>query len=731
MRTLKLICLLLGTFLASSLFAQTSDPFLTKLYDQLHGSPEQEKYKKIAPMPVGVVYVQQPGDGEKEMREHFRTMKKLGFNCLKQIMPLPGWTVEKIGFVALEEGIIPWWYGDGGWEPFSPELMKKLGLKENMPLEEVRRHPKMIAYQNEVLKKRLQRVEEYAKASPDKQFMRDRSQAYEPQIGERGLGLTDQGKKEFVVWVKKKYGSIEKLNFAWNQHHYGLQPKEGEPFKSWEDFDVRWEQISRNEYNHLIDILRFKTDHAVENIKQKFEAVKAFDKNYPLRGGGEISLFYPLAWWGVDMEKIAGLITDYGSFYPSIHFAWHFDDLNHELTRPVYMACAQTTDWFKGGWAATWESTGGPQQFSGGKGGNGFTVDDGIMTQFVLSQIAAGFKGFGIWCWNARTSGWEAGEYALLDRHNQVTDRAVKVGNIAKAMTKFREELWDARKEPVVGVISDWENDALWSAMSVANRDSFRQEPVSARVGVSRALINANVPYEYLSGNDIMKGLAPRYKVIYMPFQMGIKQEVLDKLKDYVAQGGRLVVDMPGAWFDGQAALLKTNKGSTFEQIFGATINDYQYSGVNMPWSLGSLPLKGFTIDLKPSTAKVLASYNEGKPAITENKMGKGTAVILGYEASKMCYRPGHGDAEKLLIQYALGSDIKSPYTCQGAIAYRLPSTKADHYFLMNDGPKTTASLSIPGKTYKKVTDSVTGEIVDLAKISLERYNGRWLRLEK
>lgn len=714
----------------STISAQNSDPFLTKLYDQRHGSSEQEKFKTIAPMPTGVVYVQQPGDGEKEMREHFRTMKKLGFNCLKQIMPLPGWTVEKISYVALEEGIIPWWYGEGGWETITPQLIKKVGLSEKTPLAEVRRDPKMIAYQNEVLKKRLQRSEEFAKNAPDKKFMKDRSQAYEPTIGERGFGLTDEGKTKFKAWVKQKYGTIDKLNFAWNQHHFGLQPKEENPFESWEDFDKRWEQIPRNEYNHLIDILRFKSDHAVENVRKRFDAVKAFDKEYPLRGGGEISLFYPLPWWCVDMEKFSDLMTNYGSFYPSIHFAWHFDDLKHELTRPFYMACSQTTDWFKGGWAATWESTGGPQQFSGGKGGNGFTVDDGIMTQFVLSQIAAGFKGFGIWCWNARTAGWEAGEYALLDRNNQVTDRAIKVGKIAQAMQKYREELWEARKEPLVGVMSDWENDALWSALTVANRDSFKQEPISARAGVSRALINANVPFEYLNSRDIMAGLAPRYKIIYLPFQLGIKTEVLEKLKTYVEQGGRLVVDMPSGWYDGQAAMLPTGKGSKFEQVFGATLNDFQYAGVNMPWSIGGFPLHGFTVDLSPTSAQVIARYNEGKPAILENKLGKGTAVILGYEASKMCFRPGHTQAEGMLVKHTLGTH-KSPYSCDGAFAYRLPSPKADHYFLMNDGPKTTAKLNIPGANYKLATDAVTGEKVDLANIALESYDGRWLRLEK
>jgi beta-galactosidase len=94
--------------------AQTNDPFLQLRHDKLHDSPAQQQFRRLAPMPAGVVYIQQPSEGEREMREHFRTMKRLGFNALRQIMPLPTWTVEQIQLLALDESITPWWYGEGG-----------------------------------------------------------------------------------------------------------------------------------------------------------------------------------------------------------------------------------------------------------------------------------------------------------------------------------------------------------------------------------------------------------------------------------------------------------------------------------------------------------------------------------------------------------------------------------------------------------------------------------------
>ncbi|MCC5929964.1 MAG: beta-galactosidase trimerization domain-containing protein [Cyclobacteriaceae bacterium] len=726
---------MIRSFLVSLLFfmcisAYAQHNFMHDLYDQMHDSPLQQKFKTIKPMPTGVVYMQRPGEGEKEIRQHFRMMKELGFNCLKQVQAIPGWTNQQLEQLALEEGIIPWWYGEGGWEPVTEDLLKKLGIPRKADMETIRRHPKMLKYQHDLMAERIKRTDERVKSGKKDWDIAGRSVAYEPELGGRGTDLSPKGKELFVEWVKNEYKTIDKLNHAWNQNHVYLQPSNYVPFASWEDFDKRWHLINNKEYRHLRDILRFKVEHGLESIKNTIDEFYAFDQNHVFRGGGELSLFLPQAHMGVDLESIAGLMKDYGSFYPSIHFAWHFFPNDYELTRPYYMQSSLANDFFKGGWAATWESTGGPQQFSGGKGGAGFTVDEGVMTQFILSQIAGGFKGFGLWAWNVRTAGWEAGEYGLLDRHNQLTPRAVKVGKIAQAMQKYRDEIWEAKKEPVVGILYDWENEATWAAMSEQGRDHFRMEPIYARIGISRALMNANIPFEYVTFNDLKKGLGPRYQVIYLPQQLSIGNELMGLLTKYVEQGGRLVADMPLGWFNEYSALLYSHKGSPFEKLFGTTINDFQYSGVNITHSIDDFTLDGFVINQTPSTAKVLANYDNGLAAITENSLGKGKAIALGYQASMMCFKPGNDKAEKKLLNYVLGG-ISSPYAAEGALVYRLASPAADHYFVINEGAAKPIQLST-NLRYKRIFDAVTGEELKMGDpIQLDRNSGRWLRFEK
>ncbi|MFP4090822.1 MAG: hypothetical protein ACLFT3_10975, partial [Cyclobacteriaceae bacterium] len=266
-------------------------------YDALHDSPMQQKFRKIAPVPAGVVYIQRPGEGEEEMRWHFRKMKELGFTNLKQIMTIPPWSEEEIQLIALEEGLVPWWYGEGGWEPITDELVKELGLQK-LALEDIRRHPKMIAYQQNVLKNRIERIIAYKKETGSEQAPKGGSTAYDPSVGERGLDLSEKGEQLFVEWAKERYQDIETLNHAYNQHHHGLQAG-GQAFTSWDDFAGRWKEFNHREFRIRRDILRFKADHGMEELQKKVKEFHAFDENAPFRAGGELGLFRPHAYFGV------------------------------------------------------------------------------------------------------------------------------------------------------------------------------------------------------------------------------------------------------------------------------------------------------------------------------------------------------------------------------------------------------------------------------------------------
>lgn len=731
--------------------AQSSDPFLHQRILDLTDTPMQRKLRKLAPMPVGAVFLPWPGMTEETARAELRRMRETGFTCLKQTMPLlPEWPVERILNLALDEGVYPFWYAEGGWEDITPELLSKLGLDPDMDVDAAMQHPDMIAYQKEEIRKQIQDSLDMKKPKPaekekglTREEIKARAERTPGVVGDvRGHDLHPDAVPAFVDWLREQYGDVETLKKAWNVEHVGLDGKLLQ-WQTWEDVEQGLEtDVHARDYRNLRDKMRFRSDTFIrEYIEGAVKRTHGVNPNIPVRAGGEMGLFLPFASRGTDMEGIARAMAEGGSFYPSIHLTWHFEEVQFEVARPVYMQAALTTDWGKGVWNATWESSGGPSWFSGGKSPfvpwaqdktPGHTCHEGIQSILMLSWLAAGYRGFGLWTWNGRTAGWEAGEFMLLDRNNKLTERAKLAGAIGNAARKYRRELWNADKQPVVGVLQDWENEAMWAAMGVTGRDKYKSDPIRARIGVSRALINGNVPWEHVTARQLRDGLAPRYACIYLSSFICLTESLLQDLIAYVKGGGRVVMDMPAAHIDNFGRVVSTVEGSLFETLFGVELNEYAYSrSVNTTFHLRGTALEGFVACVTPTTAKVLERYDgRAWPAVTENTLGKGTAVVLGAETGPSCHLPGNTFMEGIIREFAVNG-APLPYACGETLAYRLVAPGAHHYFLVNEQNQAlTARLRVNHTQTGTAIDAVTGETVSLDQVEVGPERARWVRVE-
>jgi len=717
--------------------------FLHEAWDGINETERQRQFRRIAPMPFGAVLIARDDMDEDTVRWHLRTMRELGFNAIKQFMPCPRWPNATLEELALEAGLTPWWYGEGGWEPITEQLCVRLGIDPATPICEIRRDERMLRHQRAVLARRVGRPK--LQLNPEQQTgVSDARKGSVAADYGADAKLPDWAEDTFRDWLRERYDNdIDRLNRGWNMDVHRVSGPDDDKRSGFVCFEeiTLGHMTRRRDYGRIRDILRFKADLKNRDVLAVCAQARERDPHEPHRSGGEMGLFLPFASRGTDMEGIARAMRDTGSFYPSIHLCWHFEETHFEVARPVYMQASFVVDLNKGGWTAPWESTGGPQQTSGSNAWlyewvrdrqPGFTVDAGVMTQLLLSYLAAGCRGVGLWAWNARRAGVEAGEYALLDRNEQVCDRTRRVGAIAEAANRLRDELWACHKEPQVGILMDWDNEATWAAMSEFNRTVFKHYPVEARIGACRALIDANIPFEYVTAQNLREGLAPRYPIIYMPGFLGLNPDLLPILSEYVLLGGRLVVDMPGGGYDHTGRVLSTRCGTDFERLFGVELSDLQYSGNNVAWHIGGEAVRGYTADLTPTSATVLHAYDNGRPAVTENVVGKGRTVVLGWESGRACYRPGNLSWQRRLVSELLGG--ASPFiVAEGKPwVYRLAGPHADHYFLINDGARADVQFRHVPFAYSAAADVLSGESLDLASpIAVERTGGRWLRCVK
>jgi len=273
----------------------------------------------------------------------------------------------------------------------------------------------------------------------------------------------------------------------------------------------------------------------------------------------------------------------------------------------------------------------------------------------------------------------------------------------------------------------------------VKGRELFKHVPVRARVGISRALVNGNVPWEHVTMSDLTAGLASRYRTIYLPSQVALSNELLELLCEYAGQGGRVVLDAPGGWYDYRGHLLDTGEGTPFERLFGAVVTDYAYSS-NVPRRLrvpgatagsGYREIDGFIMELRLTTATAVEHFDTGEVAVSRNAVGAGETIILAYEASASCWKSGNAAAEAEMRERSLGGE-RLPYSCADGLVYRLASPKADHYFLVNDGPIRRFSLETPGYDYHSCIDAETGEMIEFgAGIEVGAHDARWIRMSR
>ncbi len=727
-------------------FREGSDPYKTNLYWSLNNSQMQGKIRSIKPFPVGVVYYQQRGDNMDSVKKEFKVLKDLGFTSLKQVVlsaPDNAPDFEKqVFYAALDAGITPWYYGAGGWDRISQRLVDSLGIKlavntKNLPV--IESDERMLKYQDALLRSRIERM--HMKPIPGKG---------KGEPGRNNAFMPERLIPEFAKWLEKQYLTIDALKVAWNCGFCGkcefsnfseaAKLLEGQGF---DEFGKGTGKVD-HDFRRYRDAMRFQADLIVENYQGMMKMFNDWDSLEPERTGGH-QLFENQAMNTWDLEGQAKSARIGGSFYSSIHLAHHFFLIDGEMVRPAYFQARTIADMFKGGWAATWESTGGPTQWSGY---DQYTVDEGRMTQLMLSYLAAGLKGVGLWMWNSRGEGWEVGEYALADNQGKPSPRAITVGNISKKIQEQRFELWDALDEPTVGILYSWENEAMLGRLSMGSYPlntavfttmwdkQFRQYHSQAKIGISRTLVDNNVPFEYVTERDLTAGLIDRYPIIYLPFVVALDEAAIDTLMSFVERGGRLVADCPVLMIDTYGRLNKQRVGSKFEKLFGFQAADY-YNTFNATKIIDNIPITGQFADVKITHGTITAKFHDGSPAIISSNYGKGTTTVFNFEASRNVFKQGNMKMEKLINYYTLGS-VRPQYSVKQdghSFVLRRSAPNADHYFIINPCANGKVIVSSSVLNYTKAQDVLNTKDLSISgnsfTVSVPARSGVWVRVEK
>ena len=441
-------------------------------------------------------------------------------------------------------------------------------------------------------------------------------------------------KARYREWLKAKYGTIEALSRVW--HRYS--------FADWSDIHPL--QGGANADN--LDWMEFRRDNAIRLLRWRTELLRRADKRNKITAHG-LGALTEISW------RHAAEAESYGyTWVASRHgnapwMQFHAVDLTRAAARG------------KAFWHA--EATGGPlwlqPQVINRPLEDGRSSDDKDVRVWSMIDMAAGATGILFTRWRPLLDGPLFGAFGPMAMDGSVTPQAEMASKLAR-WTTSHPDIWKSR--PVkgeVGIVfiqeaADYNTLQNASDEGGGGRAGRGGGGGRAGRGGSASVINAynqslqgayqaffdsNIQADFVSINDIGE-----YPMIYLAYPVMLKKATADKLRDYVAKGGKLVSEgVPGYFGDGgTVGIVQPNLG--LDQLFGARESYVEFTPDllnNLTLTVKEKQIGGgyFLQQYKLAGGQAVGQYANGSIAAVENTAGSGKTLLIGTFPAGSYYR--------------------------------------------------------------------------------------------
>lgn len=404
------------------------------------------------------------------------------------------------------------------------------------------------------------------------------------------LCYCDNCRNALIGWLKKKYGTAEKLEEAWHG-----------AFARFEDVCLPRYEMS---YKPMVDFRVFFADTLEEEMRMRAETVREMDRIHPVMCHTVPRPYFNFVTTASDEYKLQK----------------NCDLFGNSLGSDPYAAAVNTA-------AARGKTVINSEIHA--IGGDTMhrptlpTFDD--FKRHIFTPLSRGIKGFLFWQYRAERIGYEAPAWGMTKLDGSPEYWMDYASQLAKAVEKGGEKLRDAMPVPArVAILSGNENEAfLWHCTSETKmygkslQDTFR------------TFYGENYNCDVITYDRFMDGDA-EYDLIYMPLPYYMRADVADKLRRYVAEGGTLAAEcFFGGYQDEDGLHSLQVPGYGFDEVFGC--REGRVEMCEKPKLSGGLG-EGYRFqeELVPTTARALHRFEDGRVAVTVNEWGKGRAILAG-----------------------------------------------------------------------------------------------------
>lgn len=496
----------------------------------------------------------------------------------------------------------------------------------------------------------------------------------------------------FREWLKKKYGTIEKLNHAWWSAFWA------HTYTDWVEIDPPAWRGDMSTHCRNLDWKRFVTDQTADFIRNEAKALKEIAPNIPTTTN--------FMWYFTQLNyKVLSREIDFISWdsYPR----WKDNDKDIDIAAETAMAHDLMRS-FKHKPFLLMEST--PSHVNWQPYNK--LKRPGMHALSSLQTVAHGSDSVLYFQWRKSRGCSEKFHGAVVDHEGSENTRVFReVSALGERLTRL-DEIVGAVTESKVAILYDVENQwALEDAKFLSNQD---KKMLNVLHNCYKPLWKKGVNVEFISPEDDFSS----YSFIINPMQYMVSNELGAKLSEYVKTGGTLLCTYTtGMVNENDLCHLGGFPGAGLKEVFG--IWNEEIDTLYPEESNEVLLNDGTTVKavdccelIHAKGAEVLAIYNtdfyKGMPAVTVNQYGKGKAYYLAFR--------DEGDyTDKLindiLAELGISSDFDGTLPC-GVTSHSRTDGENMYVFLENYTKKeqsiNTALCWTDVETGENLTGSIT-----------------------
>jgi beta-galactosidase len=200
--------------------------------------------------------------------------------------------------------------------------------------------------------------------------------------------------------------------------------------------------------------------------------------------------------------------------------------------------------------------------------------------QWLWTIIGTGGKGGIFWCLNPRASGYEAGEWAMIDFQNEPSDRLLAASCVADAI-KNASPLFANAKPAESGIHLIYTRETFWmeerlQSGGIPYEGRNRGGAMKSMLGYFEALSEMGIQCSIKEINEFNFARDDyRGTTIILAHQISVPSRQWKNLENFAYKGGKLIVDGLTAYYDEHAhCIMKT--GFPLKNLFGGHIKEFK-----------------------------------------------------------------------------------------------------------------------------------------------------------